>query len=315
MAKEEIKNKIISADTIIKIAELLENEKLHYQKLGLYDKKFNYYNKNEIKVYRVSKDVVTYDVRLKSGENIEKEGIEWLKSQLTDRFLPAIDSIRMDFTMYVSSERMNNTDVNSSSNFRTINVLVYFYENEAYFSVDSTELEDEAYKLHSDIASIINSCPDRYNKTIKRRFIRSQCLSLTIGFIIAYIAMIAIKISYDDLPEIVQKIFDSTIYSYVIVFFIIAFGAGNIIGQGVTAALYRTIAPRKKYSHYDRSSKKSVYVDNISEYINQNEVQFGKYYNSAAKRARIEKIFKITGIIVALQIFAAIIYCLIIRMQ
>lgn len=315
MAKEEIKNKIISADTIIKIAELLENEKLHYQKLGLYDKKFNYYNKNEVNVYRVSKDVVTYDVRLKSGENIEKEDIEWLKSQLTDRFLPAIESVHISFVMWVSSERTSNTDVNSTNSLKNIDVELYLYENEVRFSVDTTELEDEAYKLHSDIANIFNSCPDRYNKTIKRRFIRSQCLSLTIGFVIAYLAILILNIKYDDLPDVVHRIIESTKYSYVIIFFVIAFGAGNIIGQGITAALYNVIAPKKKYSHYDRSSRKNVYVDNITEYIEHNEVQFGKYYNSAAKRARIEKIFKVTGIIVALQIFVAIIYCLILRIQ
>ncbi len=315
MTKEEIKNKIISADTIIQIAELLENEKLHYQKLGLYDKKFNYYNKNEVNIYRVTQDIVRYDVRLKSGENIEKEDIEWLKSQLTDRFLPAIDSIHISFNMFLRSERTNNTDVNIGNKLKTLNVELYLYENEVRYSVDTTELEEEAYKLHSDIANIFNSCPNRYNKTIKRRFIRSQCLSLTIGFIIAYIAMLLLNIKYDELPDVIHKVVESTKYSYVIIFFIIAFGIGNIIGQGITAALYSGIAPKKKYSHYDRSSRKNVYVDNITEFIEHNEVQIGKYYNSAAKRARIEKIFKVTGIIVALQIFAAIIYCLIIRIQ
>lgn len=315
MAKEEIKDKIISADTVIKIAELLEKEKLHYQKLGLYDKKFNYYNKNEVNVYRVSKDVVHYDVRLKSGENIEKEDIEWLKSQLTDRFLPAIESIHMSFGMFVSSERTNNTDVNSTNKLKSLNVDLYLYENEVHFSVDTTELEDEAYKLHSDIANIFNSCPNRYNKTIKRRFIRSQCLSLSIGFVIAYIAILLLNIKYDNLPDVVHRVIESTRYSYVIIFFIIAFGIGNIIGQGITAALYSGIAPKKKYSHYDSSSRKNVYVDNITEYVEHNEVQIGKYYNSAAKRSRIEKIFKVTGIIVAIQIFVAIVYCLIIRIQ
>lgn len=127
--------------------------------------------------------------------------------------------------------------------------------------------------------------------------------------------MLALNITYDNLPEILHRVFESTKYSYIICFFVIAFGAGNIIGQGIMAILYKGIAPKKKYSHYDRSSRKSVYVDNISEYIEHNEVQFGKYYNSSFKRLRIEKIFKITRIIVTIQIFASIIYSLIIRMQ
>jgi len=315
MAREEIKNKIISIETIIKLAELLENEKLHYQKLGLYDKKFNYYNKDEVNVYKVFSDHVKYDVKLKSGESVEKESLDWFKAQLEPKYIPAIDSIRISFDTNIKSERDNASTVNVSKQYASINVVIHLYENEANFSVDVSELEDEAYKLHSDIISIINECPDRYNKTIKRKGLRAQCLSLTIGFIVGYIALLAIKLSYDNLPEILHKVFDSTIYSYVIFFFIIAFSVGNIIGQGITALLYGVIAPKKKYSHYDTSSRKSVYVDNITDYMAHNEVQFGKYHNSKKIRLKIEKIFKITSIIVALQIFAAIIYCLIIRMQ
>ncbi|MBQ3409571.1 MAG: hypothetical protein IJH12_10270 [Clostridia bacterium] len=314
MAREEIKNKIISVETIMKIANLLENEKLHYQKLGLYNQKFNYYNKNEISVYEVNSDKVKYNIKLKSGESVEKEDLEWFKNQLTERYLSAIDSITIWFDLNLWSERTNNKEVNYSKKYKSIDVSVRLYENEASFSVDASELEDEAYKLHSDIVNILNSCPDRYNKTIKHRFIRTQCLALTIGFVISYIAIFILKMSYNNLPEVVQKVFDSTIYSYVICFFIIAFGVGNIIGQGIMAGLYRVIAPKKKYSHYDVNSKKSVYVDNITEYMEHDEVQIGKYCNSIARRAKIEKIFKVTGIIVTIQIFITIVYCLIIRM-
>ena len=40
---------------------------------------------------------------------------------------------------------------------------------------------------------------------------------------------------------------------------------GNILGLPIMLALYRNILPKAKYSHYSRSSRKSVYVDNLME--------------------------------------------------
>ena len=78
------------------------------------------------------------------------------------------------------------------------------------------------------------------------------------------------------------------------------------------AILGKNIAPKKKYSHYSKSSGKSVYIDDIEGYMKLNEVQIGKFYNTIQQRAKIEKIFKITNIIVIIQLILSCIYCMMI---
>ena len=84
------------------------------------------------------------------------------------------------------------------------------------------------------------------------------------------------------------------------------------IDEIISNGLYKNIAPKKKYSHYSKSSGKSVYIDDIEGYMKLNEVQIGKFYNTIQQRAKIEKIFKITNIIVIIQLILSCIYCMMI---
>lgn len=72
--------------------------------------------------------------------------------------------------------------------------------------------------------------------------------------------------------------------------------------------LYRYILPKAKYSHYDRSSHKSVYMDNIEDYVSHNEVQIDIFANNGKNRKLIEKIYKVTSKIVLAQLLLSIIF-------
>ena len=56
---DAINNKIISIDTIIKIAEYLEGEKEHYGKLYAYNEKLKYYKKHKADVFRGADNILT----------------------------------------------------------------------------------------------------------------------------------------------------------------------------------------------------------------------------------------------------------------
>ena len=78
-------------------------------------------------------------------------------------------------------------------------------------------------------------------------------------------------------------------------------------------ALYRNILPKAKYSHYSRSSQKSVYVDNLEDYTSHDEVQIGKFANNGKNRVIIEKIYKITSKIVLVQLAVSILLFFILK--
>lgn len=313
MEREQINNKIISIDCILKITEYLETERAHYKKLYMYDKKLNYYRANKIHIFDGCDNFVKYEIDLINGENLIKEDYNWFKNQLYTLDKSNIKRIIITFKTASFSDQKNNNELMFDSKSKTIYVYFDFSENNASLSIEGNEMEEEIYKYHSDLLKILQECPDRYDKTIKHKFIRSECLSLVIGFIFAYITIICLFIFSSKLPDSLENVLNSNKYSYIIIFYAISIGLGNIIGQTISLTLYKSILPDKKYSHYSKSNHKSVYVDDISEYLKHNEVQIGKYRNSISQRAKIEKIFKITSIIVIVQIIISIIYCLIIK--
>lgn len=70
---------------------------------------------------------------------------------------------------------------------------------------------------------------------------------------------------------------------------------------------YRKMLPERKYAEYSASSRKLRYADDIEDYTIYNEIHIGKYYNCGKNRKLIEKIFKITNIIVGGQLLISII--------
>ena len=88
---------------------------------------------------------------------------------------------------------------------------------------------------------------------------------------------------------------------------------GNVFGLPIMLNLYRSILPKAKYSHYSKNSHKSVYVDNIQDYISHNEVQIGKFANNAKNRQLIENIYKITSKVVIAQVAISVLLFLVLK--
>ena len=312
MNYDVINNKIISIDTIIKIAEYLEVEKEHYGKLYAYNEKLNYYRKHKINIFRGSDNTIKYEIDLYSGEELKKESFAWFKNQLEEIGKSNIKRIYINFFTSSFSNKKKNNELLSENEYKQIRILLVFYEDKVSYSFEGTEYEEEIYKYKSDILKILESCPNRYDKTIKRKFLRDEALSLVIGFICAYVTLLTMKIFSNHLPDAIKNLLNSSKYSYIIVFYAIAIGIGNIIGGIISIGLYKNIVPKKKYSHYNKNSGKLVYMDDIEEYVKLDEVQIGKFCGTIKQRDKIEKIFKVTSIIVIIQLILSCIYCMMI---
>lgn len=65
---------------------------------------------------------------------------------------------------------------------------------------------------------------------------------------------------------------------------------------------------KAKYSHYDSSSRKSVYVYNIEDFVSHDEVQINIFANNGKNRRIIEKIYKVTSKIIIVQLLLSVIF-------
>lgn len=301
-SEEKIINKIIPIETILEVANYLEDQKEEY--LGLYRKeeqknmglKFT----EQVYEYKGENTKVEYTIRFKDGKEITEANYNWFVGMLNN--LNAIEKIEIhSYISYAS-----NTREKGKYEYMRLYTHVYFREDSITISVDGKNMEEQVHRVHSYLRGIIENNDDRYNKTVKNRKLRIQSLCLSIGFVLSYIIYFILIANKNKIPDILSGYLDNKMIIIIGQWFVSAV-VGNILGLPIMLALYRNILPKTKYSHYSKSSHKSVYVDNIEDFIAHDEVQIGKFANNGKNRKIIEKVYKVTSKIVVLQLLVSIV--------
>ena len=72
-------------------------------------------------------------------------------------------------------------------------------------------------------------------------------------------------------------------------------------------SIYKPLLPNTRYAGYDYSSSKSIYKDDIDEYVKHSEIHIGQFWDAAQRRSKIEKIYKITNKIILVQLLISIV--------
>ncbi len=305
----KVTNKIITIDTIKKFANYLQDIYRKYDKLIINDKE-----KNELLDYKErnyeyygSAPKLEYTIETLDGKSITQTEYGWFENFIEDPKI--IKFIQIQLRIYFSTQ-MGNDMFESLSKHLTIRGD--FYEDRINIYVDGKELESEVHTIYSDLRSILEDSENRFDKTIKRRSIRMQSFYFSIGMIFSYIAVFIMLLNIDKMPEQIIPLINNK-YVIVGVHTAISIIIGNIFGSLIMNKLYENIIPERKYSHYNQSSGKMVYVDNIADYTEKNEIQIGKFYNSLERRKKIEKIYRISRLVVLCQIAVYGLYVLIIK--
>ena len=307
--EETIINKQIDVETIIELANYLEDQKEEYDRLMELDENKNKglsYDEQVYQYRKMGEPKVEYEITFKDNKDIQQSDYNWFIGNLTD--IAKVKKINMYFSVsYTDNSRDKDNAIH-----RRMSENITFYEDRVYLRVDGTELEDEVYKRHSYIRGVLERGEDRYNKTVKNRMVRIQSFCLSIGFVLSYIIYFILNGMKADLPEILVQMIENK-YVIIIGQWFVAAIVGNIFGYAIMMGLYRNILPKTKYSHYSSSSHKSVYVDDVDNYVGECEVHIGQYANCGKNRALIEKIYKVTRIIVLVQLAISIILFFILK--
>lgn len=300
-SEEKIVNKIIPIETIVEVANYLEDQKEEYKRLFERDAQKNKDLKysEQIYEYKGEEPKVQYTVKFKDGREITETGYNWFIGMLGN--IKAIEYISIYSVIRYSA----NYKDKEHYEYMNLQTWVHLWEESTTISVDGKNMEEQVYKTHSYLRGTIENNENRYNKTVKNRNLRIQSFCLSIGLVLSYIIFLVINGIRSELPEIFSQILHNK-YGIILGQWFIAGFVGNILGLPIMLALYKNIVPKSKYSHYSKSSHKSVYVDNIEDYVSHNEVQIGKFSSNAKNRGTIEKIYKITSKIVLVQLVISI---------
>lgn len=305
----KVVNKQIPLETIVKVANHLEDYKENY------DRKFELeQNKNKNIPYGEKQweyengnTTINYTIEFKNGKNIKESDYNWFVGNLNQP--STIKSISIDLYVSFYTKSQNNT-INDIYN--KINVSLYFREFDVTIDVDTTNQENEAHNLYSEVMNILEDNEDRYNKTMKHRKIRTQCFTISVGIILSYILYVIIKLNMSKLSPFITEYLNN---KNILVFgqWFIAILLGNVFSYWYILSVYRPLLPDTKYAGYNYSTGRGNYTDDVGDYIEHSEVHFGKYWDAEKRRNKIEKIYKVTRIIILVQLVISAILFLILK--
>ena len=177
----------------------------------------------------------------------------------------------------------NGRDQKMISQHINMNIYEYKMDIEVNLSSDDKKMDD-VYQL---IKEKILKAPERYDRVIKKK----SSITNKIGFALGMIPSLVICTLLVFVPAI-RQIYGMTYVLFPIAVVILAFMIGNTVFGGKLDRLYSTIVPEKKYDHYDTSSGRSVYKDDIDKFVGTSEIIIGKNINNINNRKEIVNLEK-----------------------
>lgn len=300
-----ILNKQISVEKIKEVADYFEAYKKKYDEIFIREEEKNRnleFGEKDYE-YQSGSAKIKYDILFKDGKDITESDYNWFLNNLEK----AKDIKSLDISLYVSyfAKTPGSTSKNNDI-LVSIHPCVYFREDYLTMDVSASNCDEEARRVHNELSEMLYNAPDRYDKTIKYKGIKMQAFSLMIGIILSYIFYIALVMANGSADNFIAQMLSN---KYVIVFgqWVAAAILGNVLAYWYIFNVYKPILPDKKYAGFNKSSYKSVYKDDIDEYLKHSEVQFGKYYDAPKRREKVEKIFGVSWKVVAIQVVISII--------
>lgn len=311
MGMEEIKNRRITRDVIYEIAALIYE---HYGRINdLYlDYKNVTANYNDPRGDIVKPFVVrlrpsfSIDISMEN-QNETINNLEELKEYL-DKKSNKIDRISITFF----SKYYTDTTYNSFEHTRSISedITLTFREDSVYTKFTFENNQTPYNELRNKIESLLNNSPVSYDKIVAKKYFRKKIPGVSIGLLLGIMATIALYVysKQDNVHELVLKLVD---FKYYVPAMLVASIFIGFIIPGKNHILYAAMNIKRKYAGWTRSSG-DIYEDDVKSFMNNSEVEIGKFYNRGKLRRAIEETYKkaIKWVFVELVIFVILYFVL-----
>lgn len=260
---EKMNEKIIEFQKIYQ-QEILQNERYEREYQNWTAKNFEgkfkcsvkFYDDTNITFDNYNNFIYVYNNRIHEIENmhVSYHCLYWIQQGREDKMI----SHRINMDIY---EYKMNIDVNLSSEDKKM---------------------DDVYQLIKDI---ILTAPERYDRIVRNKSSITNKITFALGIIPSIILCTLLCF----VPAI-RHAYGLTYVLYPIMVVFIGFFVGGTIFGGKLDRLYSTIVPNKKYAGYDKTNYKSIYKDDVDDYIQKSEIIIGKNINNIKNRKEIEEL-------------------------
>lgn len=163
-------------------------------------------------------------------------------------------------------------------------ISMYVYENKIDFELELGTKDRNFYSVYDLIKQKILNAPERFDRVVKNKSMIKNKIEFAIGLIPSlFICFLLVLI------PLIRGIYSASYILFPVLTLLLGYFLGNIIYDGKMESLYSTISPNKKYAGHD-SNYKSIYKNDINDYIKRSEVIIGKNVNNIKKRNEISKL-------------------------
>ena len=295
---------------IIKFIQVLKSYEDEWKQKVSYEEATLKQIPSKAKKYDVSTLYVEYNIEWYDGRNKREKDYDWFISSIEN--IKEIKEISIEFRVsYFNDIKGDNRNYYSLSGTVRFGVGNDSYNSRTSIDVYSDNMESEADGLYNRTTNLYNNCDIRYDKLVKNRTIRIQSFSIAVGIVLSYIIYVILNCVFKD-SEAIKTIISN---KNIIVFgqWAIAIISGNVFASWFINKLYEPLLPSKEYVGYNSNSRKSIYKDRVGEYTQDSEVQIGKFSDLKEKRELIEKCYKYSLIVIAIQFVISVVLYLVLK--
>jgi len=263
----DFSNKIVSNEDLYRLFEAINNNynelKKIYEKEVIENERYeSAYQKWTLKGFSGS---IHTTVNFYDSASISFDDYASFISIYNER-LSDIKYIHFSFRLYYYSQ---------DGEYISQGVSLDVYEDKINVDFNIKTSDDKMREIYNLIQEIKNNSPERYDRTIKKRgFIISKC-GVSVGLVFSIIICTVLII-----VESIRNIYASGYVVYPLATLFLGFALGIALFSNLYRSLYKTIIPNQKYVGYNSSSNKSIYKDDVENYINKCEVTIGHNINN-----------------------------------
>ncbi len=162
---------------------------------------------------------------------------------------------------------------------------MYIYEHRMDINFDLSSEDQKMNDIYQLIKEKVLKAPERYDRIIKKK---SSILN-KIGFAFGTIPSLILCTLLFLIPAI-RNVYSMTYVAFPILVCLLGWIIGAAFMGGKLGSLYENITPNKKYAGYDSSKGKSIYKDDVDDYLSKSEIIIGKNINNIKNRKEITEL-------------------------
>ena len=161
-------------------------------------------------------------------------------------------------------------------------IYMNIFENRFTVEFKIPSIDDKMVDIYQLIKDVILRSPEKYDRILKKKSAIENKASFVAGIIPSFVICTLLAFF-----EPARELYFSTYIVYPIVMAILAMFIGSMLTGSKFDKLYSTIKPNQKYAGYDTTSHKSVYKDDIDDFVSKSEIIIGKNVDNLKNRAEI----------------------------